>query len=229
MCQHSPGPDHHPWDEQRTMANQKVYPPVRVGDRFGRLVVLAEAEPRDGKRRWSVRCDCGTQKLVPTTRLSCQRTLSCGCLIKDSNRARSKHGFAKAGRKIPEYVVWQGMRRRCDEPSHRDYALYGGRGVRVCDRWRSHFDLFLADMGRRPSGTHSLDRYPNADGDYEPGNVRWATPVEQAESRRHTILVPFGGERLPLARVAERLGLPYMTLYKRIVVRGWPLARALKP
>lgn len=90
------------------------------------------------------------------------------------------HGFA---RKIPEYAVWAKMKDRCGNPSAKDYHRYGGRGIAVCQRWRDDFALFLADMGRRPSDQHSIDRIDNS-GNYEPGNCKWSTVAEQNSNRR---------------------------------------------
>ncbi len=96
----------------------------------------------------------------------------------------------------PEHQSWMSMWQRCVNNNNKSYDRYGGRGIKVCDRWRDFFK-FMEDMGRRPPGT-SLDRYPNNDGNYEPGNCRWATDEEQVENRRCTIWVTIGKERKPL-------------------------------
>jgi len=96
-------------------------------------------------------------------------------------RAHTTHGHTRNG-ETPTYYIWCAMQRRCFNANTKDYPNYGGRGITVCDRWRQ-FENFLADMGERPQGL-SIDRFPNNDGNYEPGNVRWATPKEQANNRR---------------------------------------------
>jgi hypothetical protein len=118
------------------------------------------------------------------------------------------------------------MRDRCTNPRHHAYALYGGRGIAVCARWES-FENFLADMGERPAGT-SLDRYPNKDGNYEPGNCRWATDVEQANNTRANRLLTLGSETMPLRAWARRLGIAENTLWARLK-KGWPMEKALAP
>lgn len=95
----------------------------------------------------------------------------------------SLHGHNARGKRSPTYRSWAMMVARCTNPRVDNYAFYGGRGIKVCDRWRD-FASFLADMGERPSLAHSLDRWPNRDGDYEPGNARWATSKEQARNTK---------------------------------------------
>jgi hypothetical protein len=95
----------------------------------------------------------------------------------------TRHGCARADGADAEYSIWRQMRQRCSNSRNTSYKLYGGRGISVCARWDT-FENFLADMGRRPSPQHSLDRFPNNDGNYEPGNVRWATAKQQANNRR---------------------------------------------
>jgi hypothetical protein len=109
------------------------------------------------------------------------------------------------------------------------YENYGERGIRVCGRWlgKTGFANFLADVGPRPSPSHSLDRFPDNDGDYEPGNVRWATLEEQHNNRRDTVRLEHRGLSLGLAEWSRRTGIRYITLYKR-ALRGWPAERILE-
>lgn len=158
------------------------------GRRFGRLVVTAFAGVRDGGWAiWHARCDCGNQVIARSQCLRNGSTRSCGCLASEitikRNRATAKWA-GEAMRMTPEYRAWSSMKRRCYDPGVEKYKLYGGRGIVVCDRWRESYSAFLTDMGRRPSPRHSLDRFPNRDGNYEPSNCRWATASEQNSNRR---------------------------------------------
>jgi hypothetical protein len=100
-----------------------------------------------------------------------------------------KHGFTRVGKHAPEYAVWRSMKDRCFNANRSNYKRYGGRGITVCDRWMGYngFINFISDMGRRPSPKHSLDRYPNNDGNYEPGNCRWATMKDQSNNRSSNV------------------------------------------
>lgn len=117
---------------------------------------------------------------------------------------------------------------RCTRPSSNRYARYGGRGIRVCARWLDSYEAFLADVGRRPSPTHSLDRFPDNNGNYEPGNVRWATETEQQRNKNKTVWIDVDGERLPLIVAAKKLGVPKSTLSRRLK-DGWTLDEAIRP
>ena len=160
------------------------------GKRFDRLVVLR----LDGLRKryfwWICRCDCGKEKSVRGSRLNAGTTRSCGCLQRELSSARVTkaagkysiiHGATRNGKWTREYVTWYAMRQRVNNPRHEHFKYYGGRGIRICRRWRK-FENFLADMGLRPQGK-TLDR-KNPDGNYEPGNCRWATQKEQIANRR---------------------------------------------
>lgn len=126
-----------------------------------------------------------------------------------------------------EYRVWSSMKNRCTNPRFVDWHLYGGRGIQVCGRWRASFADFFADVGLRPSPKHTLDRWPNGDGNYEPGNVRWATPLEQGRNTSRNRQITANGETLSLAEWAERSGLKRETIADRLKA-GWSPERAIE-
>ncbi len=119
------------------------------------------------------------------------------------------------------------MKNRCLNPNDRRWAAYGGRGIKVCARWLEAYENFLADMGRRPSSKHSLDRYPNNDGNYEPTNCRWATPSQQARNTRDNHRLTHNGETLALVEWQERTGIHWATIKERVCKLGWTVERAL--
>lgn len=181
-------------------------------------------------------------KVAAAQDLSSGHTRSCGCLWREEverrRGARSKawrHGQAgnpQAGtRATGAYASWGAMLERCTNPRVKDWARYCGRGINVCPRWRESFDAFFADMGPRPSPRHSLDRYPNKDGDYEPGNVRWATHTEQMRNRRDNKIATIGGETKTLAEWSDISGIHKDTLSWRLR-HGWlpdHILRAARP
>jgi hypothetical protein len=125
----------------------------------------------------------------------------------------------------PAINNWTAMRQRCLNPARKDFPRYGGRGIKVCPEWAS-FSQFIADVGERPSLKHQLDRFPNSEGNYEPGNVRWATPSEQARNRKSNRFYEVNGVRLCLKDWATRTGLnPTVVRYR--IEHGWPIERAL--
>lgn len=138
------------------------------------------------------------------------------------------HGHARRGQSTQAYRAWKDMNKRCNQPSFIKWERYGGRGIKVCPQW-SDFATFLANVGEPPSSTHSLDRWPNNDGNYEPNNCRWATKDQQLANLSSNRLFTHQGQTLTVAQWAAATGMKYMKLYKRLCVRGWPPARALLP
>lgn len=202
-----------------------------VGRSFGRLTVRSHAEVGPEGGRYSCACACGGSKVVSARSLLSGHCKSCGCLHREVSaamaRAKVKHGASVGGTTSPEYNAWQGMRQRVlgrDDTHRRRYA---DRGIAVCARWLRSFEAFLADVGPRPSPAHSLDRYPNRDGNYEPGNVRWATAREQAANRATTVMLTIAGVTKPLVEWARDAGLIPSALKWR-VEKGWPDSRLLE-
>lgn len=204
---------------------------ISAGDRFGRLVVkrrgVTERIGRRYRSVWICDCDCGNEHAVKGDGLRSGKTQSCGCLYRQNvKRVNVTHGHARNRAVTPELLAWRSMMTRCTDRGYINFDRYGGRGINVCDRWLGSFENFLADMGTRPSRHHSLDRYPNRDGNYEPGNCRWATQKEQARNKDSTIIVEFEGKQVPLVSLAEMAPVSYWALKWRIK-RGWDIHKAL--
>lgn len=189
------------------------------GRRFGKLLVIGPA-PRLGKSlAWFCRCDCGAETSVSRSCLTSGKTRTCGC-----SRSKPKsHGHSGRGRVSPEYRAWKSMMNRCTNTKAIDWRSYGGRGIAVCDRWRS-FESFLADMGPRPHGC-SIDRIDN-NGNYEPGNCRWSTPMEQGQNRRTSRLVTHNGVTLTATEWSRRLGGDLQIVHNRLDA-GWSVEDAV--
>jgi hypothetical protein len=190
-----------------------------LDNRFGRLVVVAPAPDRDGRRYLRCRCDCGGETECRADHLAGRRNLSCGCWHRE--RPRGRHG----GWRTPEYSVWQAIKARCRNPENLHFKNYGGRGIDVCAAWHDDFAAFIADVGPRPSPLHTIERVDNSRG-YEPGNVVWATRKQQQRNLRTNRLLTCRGRTQCLAAWVEEVGLKYATVVKRLR-SGWSVEDAL--
>jgi len=205
--------------------------PIVIESKFSRWTVIGPADPdRHGQRRWRCRCSCGIEKIIRAGHLRSGASRSCGCLNREiqSRLARERfihHGYARAGFVTPEWKAWKSMRERCANPHAKSWDRYGGRGIRVCDRWAKSFTEFFADMGFRPSAAHSLDRIDN-DGNYEPGNCRWATRTEQQNNTRKIRRITFRGQIKSASEWNDDLGFPKELIQQRLR-RGWGPEKAL--
>jgi len=189
-----------------------------TGQRFGRLVVLKRG-PNQGRHvRWTCQCDCGTQIQVSSTNLVQGKSRSCGCLHIDIISTHRQTGS-------PEHKAWVAMKARCYTRSNVGYPIYGARGITVCAQWRDSFENFLADMGRKPSPAHSLDRI-NSAGHYSPENCRWATRLEQSNNMRSNRPLAFNGQTQNVSEWARELGLSKNCILYRLSA-GWSVDRAL--
>lgn len=184
---------------------------IAPGDKFTRLTV--QSQVREGGRvRWRCICECGAIKIFRPRNLRVGQAKSCGCLSREMSRARNtSHGMSYE----PEYARWVSMCQRCHCDWHPNFKDYGGRGIRVCDRWRNSFEEFIKDMGYRPSAKHSIDRINN-NGNYEPGNCRWATPKEQQRNMRSNKVYTINGASRCMAEWAEIYGVKYKLVKDRL-------------
>lgn len=215
-----------------TPANPNVKPSPRfqdlTGKRFGRLTVLNRAENGPQKQtRWNCVCDCETLVTVLSQSLRDGKTESCGCKRAQLIGERSvTHGYCTQETRRNEYWIWQGMKQRCLNPKEESYNNYGGRGITVCDRWLHSFDSFIKDMGACPSGL-TIERN-NVNGNYEPGNCRWATRREQMNNMRRNRKFTHEGKTMTMAEWARVLNTPYARLRERIK-RGMSFEEAIQP
>lgn len=189
-------------------------PTIQPGERFGDWTVLGR---KDGKLE--VRCVCGATRWMKPSNLCSGKSRSCGCrLLVNLEKHRIASGKTAHKQLMlahpAEYSTWGAMRSRCRNHRSKTFAKYGGRGIQVCERWDT-FENFLADMGPKPSRSHSIDRIDN-NGNYEPMNCRWATMKQQVRNRRVTVTIEMEGRKVAIAEAAERAGLNKQTVYSRI-------------
>ena len=208
-------------------------PPLKLeGQKFGKLLVTGSAgvDPRRRCSLWICSCDCGTVETTYGAYLTGRKKTECTqCSDRRSSERMASRNHRHGMRGWPEYKIWESMRARCNRPTDPGYANYGGRGIRVSAEWNASFEAFIADMGRRPSLHHSLDR-EDVNGGYGPDNCRWATVKEQQNNRRSNMLVDYKGQQMTLGQAITAAGpvADKATVHYRLVRLGWPLERAVE-
>lgn len=194
-----------------------------VGNKYGKLTVVSYAGTRGTRNYWECLCDCGGRCVVEKGHLRSGHTTSCGCA---SSRAtigtRSlKHGSCNTS----EYIAWSNMKQRCSDPNYKEFHLYGGRGIKVCDRWIGSFTNFFEDMGKTPIGSE-IDRINN-DGHYSPENCRWTTAKVNCRNRRTTRFITHNGETLSVEDWAEKVGVSGSVIRQRLDRQKWSVEKTL--
>lgn len=194
---------------------------IPAGTRFGRLTVIDRCGHLGPEVAWKCACDCGSVHVVRSSHLRTGRVMSCGCKRYVETHSTRTHG--EGYRRTKEYNIWNQILQRCNNQTNKSYRRYGGRGITVCERWLK-YDLFLADMGRKPYG-RSLDRIDN-DGNYEPTNCRWSTQVEQQNNKTTNRNITWGGKTKTISQWARDLHVDPSLIRDRLEL-GWPVHLAL--
>lgn len=192
-----------------------------VNQKFGALTAIKHVGFNKSRNAiWLVKCDCGKCKEMKASSFKRGHSITCGCAIISYNNDDLVYGKRKS-----EYMSWLAMKYRCYNKSHPHYSSYGGRGIKVCDRWRNNFDLFAHDMGNKKDKSYSVERKDN-NKDYSPDNCRRATQKEQQNNTRNNRRITISGGSYALAQAADRFKVDYMLLYHRIN-RGWEPHKAV--
>lgn len=196
-----------------------------TNNRFGRLVAIKRLPQFTKPAKWLCDCDCGNQVSVLGVTLRSGHTRSCGCLASEmtSKRNRSNKKYTRKERILR--AIRRDMIRRCYELNNVSYPHYGGRGIKVCNRWKKSLQYFIEDMGSPPTPNHSLDRIDN-NGHYEPSNCKWATIIEQRNNNRRNRLITYKGKTQTMTQWANEVGILYSRLRYRIN-NNWPIEEAL--
>ncbi len=194
-----------------------------TGQTFGALTVVRYSHTNlRGRSVWVCQCSCGIecQSIGPALRRGLKR--SCGASI---HRSRDKKPRSEWLSQTPTYLSWIRLRARCNDPKNQKYPKYGGRGIKVCDRWQSSFSNFLADMGERPGREFTIER-KEVDGDYEPENCIWLPAKDQGRNKTCSVYVEYEGHEVLLLDLCAELGLDRNRTYQRLKL-GWPLEKAI--
>lgn len=216
-----------------TLTGFYIMGPQRIdltGNRYGRLVVLGYSHQNKNTLSlyyWNCQCDCGNKKLVSSICLKNGTTKSCGCILREFNNTKIVHGLCIGGSFPLEMNSWAQMKQRCYNEKCLAFKNYGGRGIKVCERWLNSFSNFIEDMGVKPTLNHSLDRFPDINGDYEPGNCRWATRQEQSVGKRKTVWIEYNGKKYYQSSFCKLFGVARTSLVNRLR-NGWTLEQIVE-
>ncbi len=199
-----------------------------AGEKFHRLTVIRRAGNKgsgaNAKSMWECQCECGNITTVPAHSLKSGNTKSCGCLKIESSIENGKSRRTHGMKQTQAWVCWMSINQRCHNKNRKDFSSYGGRGINICERW-SKFENFIEDMGHPPDGM-SIDR-KDTNGNYEPGNCRWATSTEQGRNKRNNRNISIEGITATLSEWSEIYGISGTTVSDRIK-RGWSESDAIK-
>jgi hypothetical protein len=199
---------------------------VEEGVAFGRLTAIeCVGKTKQYNKLWKFKCSCGNETVRRAADVQKRPNSSCGCLKLEANIKRlTTHGVSRTS----EHNTWLGIKERCYNMQHKFFHCYGGRGIKVCKRWLESFENFFADMGMKPSLSHSIDRIDN-NGNYAPENCQWRTKKQQANNRSRNIIFTLNGESLNIQQWSEKSGINYAQLYARLTKLNWPIEKAIQP
>lgn len=200
---------------------------VKVGDVHGKLTITAIWTSPKGRMADCI-CECGAaRENVWMRNLYNGNTYCCkGCGLSAKTASKTIHGHSRGSGESSEYQSWCHLIGRCCNPIDSAYESYGGRGITVFDEWRSSFTAFLQYVGLKPTPSHSIDRWPDKNGNYEPGNVRWATPKEQANNTRTNVVISHNGLTMTASEWARSIDVSSQTIINRLAA-GWPVERVV--
>ena len=207
------------------MTQQKIRNDI-TGQKFGRLIAIRPTDRKSCRHIvWEFACDCGGPVLVYKTAGNMRRAAITECVDCLKKTRAAKGGAVVQGRN-KEHNAWRGILCRCYDPKVPEYKYYGGKGVKMCDEWLNSFDAFCEYVGPPPSKKHSIDRI-DSNKDYAPGNVRWATPIEQSNNRCKVKKYSYEGDEISLPEICRRAGADYNLVRRRVTQHGWTVAEAL--